>query len=154
MRAASVFYHGMFNFVPYTLPEVVINKCEITEETNFNTNLKRFMGDSDILCNTIVVNNQEYLTGNLLVLQVTDADNIIVGIVQAILIKKDKVYFVIQKFKATRKFLQYFESEVSGDTISEFIESNKIADYKPLIKRGTLKKFLFVLHHHISYQYD
>ena len=44
MRAASVFYNGMFNFMPYTLPENVIRKDQVT-----NIQLKSFMSAADFL---------------------------------------------------------------------------------------------------------
>ena len=154
MRAASVYYHGMFNFTMYTLPQVVMKKSDLIEETAFNYKLRSFMGNSDLLCSNIVVNNQQYKNGDLIVLDVTNADNLKVGLLQTILIKNNKVYFVVQNYDTTRTFLQYFESKECSDPIISFTESNKIADYKPLIKRGTSKKFIFVLHHHISYDYQ
>ena len=44
MRASSVFYHGMFSFVPYVLPDVVMQKSQVT-----NSELKSFMGENDFL---------------------------------------------------------------------------------------------------------
>ena len=44
MRAASVFYHGMFNYMPYTLPENVMSKGQVT-----NMQLKSFMSDTEFL---------------------------------------------------------------------------------------------------------
>ena len=59
MRASSVFYQGMFNFTPFILPEVVVKKSEISEESIFYTSLKSFMGDNDFICNSVNVNSQE-----------------------------------------------------------------------------------------------
>ena len=39
--------------------------------------------------------------------------------------------------------MRYFESSQLSDPMSVFIESSKIADYKPLIKRGTSSRFVF-----------
>ena len=153
MRAVSVFYRGMFNFSPYILPEAVMKKSEISDESSFNVTLKAFMGDCDLICKSILVNDQNYENGDLIVLDLDDCDSLTVGHVQTILIKDFKVYFVVLKFKATRNFLQYFESDGSVNPISEFIESHKIVDHKPLIKRGTINKFVFVLHHHVSFNY-
>ena len=153
MRAVSVYYNGMFDLDQMKLPEMVMSKNQITDNQSFNVEmLKTFMADSDLICSTIFVNNMQYSNGDLIVLEVEDIDAIKVGLVQTIVVKKDKVYFVVQKFKAKRAFLQYFES-VEIDQISYFIESRNLADLKPLIKRGTSKKFLFVLHHHISFRY-
>ena len=152
MRAASIFYRGMFCVTPYTLPQVVANKSTLTQDSVFNSNLKAFMGESDFICSSIVVNNQEYKNGDLLVLSVTDANNISVGLLQTSLLKEDKVYFVVQKYLATRNILGYFETNAACD-MSIFVHSNRIADFKPLIKRGTVNRFVFILHHHISFQY-
>ena len=157
MRAVSVsvYYNGMFNFAPLNLPEIVINKSQVTLDNTSNTErLKTFMSNSDLICKTIYVNNQEYRNGDLLVLEVNDIDNMTVGLIQTILVRGDKVHFVVQKFEASRNYLQYFESMDVNDPVSHFIESSTLADFKPLIKRGTTKKFVFILHHHVSFQYQ
>ena len=152
MRAASVFYRGMFNFSQFSLPETVVFKKDIIENSAFHSNLKNFMGDDDVICSEIFVNNQKYKNGDLLVLEVFDCDNISVGILQTIMVKNGKVFFVSKKYSASRNWLRYFESK-SPEVPVVFTESDKIADYKPLIKRGTTQKFLFVMHHHVSFLY-
>ena len=154
MRAVSFYYRGMFNFAPFILPEVVLGKSEVTEDSDLHKNLKTFMGDSDVICSNVEVNNQVYQNGDLIVLDVNDNDNMDVGHIQTVLIKMNKVYFVIKRYKAVRRWLQYFESVNSGDSVYEFVESDKIVDYKPLIKRGTTEKFIFMPHHHISFEYE
>ena len=154
MRAASIYYRGMFNFEPYTLPNVVLKKTDIVEDSEFYSKLKTFMGDSDLFFSDIFINNQVYKNGDLIVLHVYNPDLITVGLIQTILLKNRKVYFVVQKYTASRNVLQYFESNDIIDSFSTFHESSTLVDYKPLIKRGTTKKFVFVLHHHLSFQYD
>ena len=154
MRAASIFYHGMFNFSMFSLPEIVTTKSKITGDTTFHSNLRTFMSDSDLICSSIFVNNQDYKNGDLIVIKATDADQLSVGVVQTILVKKDKVYFVVQKYEAVRNYMQYFESQACNDRISTFVESNKLADFKPLIKRGTSENFVFFVHHHVSFDYQ
>lgn len=154
LRCASVFYHGIFDFMPFTLPEKVSCKADITEQNAFNVTLKSFMGDKDLLCENVMINGQLYKSGDIVVVSVTDCDNISVGFIQSILVKAEKVYFVVQKYDAVRSFMRYFESSLTSDPMSVFIESSKIADYKPLIKRGTSSRFVFFFHHHVSYQYE
>ena len=153
MRAVSVYYHGMFNFSSFSLPEVVTSKKEIAEDSDFHNNLKRFMGDRDLICNNIVCNNQVFKNNDLIIVDITDCDNVDVGLIQTILIKENKVYFVIIRYKAKRNWFQYFESEKNGNPVCEFVESNKIVDFKPLIMRGTVNNFRFVFHHNVSYDY-
>ena len=154
MRSVSVYYRGMFNFVSYELPKIVLHKQEITDESDFHQNLKCFMSENDLICSSIIVNNQQYKNSDIIVLDITDCDNVCVGLIQTLLIKENKVYFVVKRYRATRNWLQYFESEKHDDNTCEFVESHKIADFKPLIKRGTAQKFFFVFHHHVSYEYQ
>ena len=153
MRAASVFYRGMFNFAKFSLPETVVLKQDINETSSFHITLKTFMSNDDFICNEIFVNNQTYKNDDLIVLEVTDCDNIAVGLIQTILVKNDKVYFVTKKYLATRSCFNYFESNIS-ETTPVFTLSSSLADFKPLIKRGSTEKFVFVLHHHISFLYQ
>lgn len=154
MRSVSVFYRGMFNFQPYELPELVQSKHEIKDDNDFIKKLKSSMGDNDVVCSKVLVNQQNYTNGDLVVIKVEDSDNLTVGIIKSILIKNNKVYFVCQSYQAIRHWLCYFECEKPNDDIFKFIESNQIADFKPLIMRGTIQRFVFTLHHHISFEYS
>jgi hypothetical protein len=144
----------MFDYSSYVLPEVVISKQEITSDTEFNANLKTFMGDNDFICSKITVNNQFYQNGDIIIVGIEDCDNLSVGLIKTILIKNNKVYFATQKYQATRNCLQYFECQKPTYDLCEFIESSKIVDFKPVIMRGTTQNFIFTLHHHVSYDYQ
>ena len=153
MRSVSVFYHGMFNFTDFELPEHVILKNEIKADSEFLSGLKSSMSDNDMICDSIILYNQLYKNGDLVVLGIEDCDNLTVGLIKTIMIKASKVYFVAQSYKATRNWLQYFECKKPKDDICQFVETDKILDFKPLIMRGTIDQFLFTLHHYISYDY-
>ena len=152
MRAASVFYSGMFNSEAFILPQQVTYKKNLSSDTSFHQELKNFMCDEDMLSSEIIADGQTYKNGDLIVLQIDDCDTLKVGLIQSILIRNDKVYFVCKVFTCIRNWLQYFESQECEEFCS-FVDSRKIADYKPLIKRGTIVKFVFVLHHRISFAY-
>jgi hypothetical protein len=152
MRSASVFYRGMFNYERFSLPGPVTVKHDIKDTSQFNTELKAFMNNSGVICNEVFVNNQVYKNGDLLVLHVTDYDNITTGVIQTILVQNNKVFFVLKAYECARSWLQYFESKKKYDTCV-FKESSKLSDYKPLAKRGTERKFIFVLHHNLSFVY-
>ena len=64
-----------------------------------------------------MINGQLYKSGDIVVVSVTDCDNISVGLVQSILVKAEKVYFVAQKYNAVRSFtfMRYFESRQLSD---------------------------------------
>lgn len=152
LRAASVFYNGMFDSQPFSLPEHVSNRGSLTSQTSFSQELKSFMGEKDLLCDEVVVNNQVYRNGDLIILAVQDSDQMKVGVIQTILIRNKSVYFVTKSFYCERHWLGFFESKTC-DEVCSFTESGRICDYKPLVKRGTMIKFNFVLHHHVSFTY-
>ena len=81
-----------------------------------------------------------------------DYVNITTGVIQTILVQHNIVYFVIKAYECARMPLQYFESQKQYSSC-DFMESNKLADCKPLTKRGTVKKFIFVLHHNIGFMH-
>ena len=152
MRAASTFYRGMFNYEKFSLSGPVSMKKDIKDTNEFNSELRAFMSDKGVICNEVFVNNLSYKTGDLLVLHVTDYDNITTGVIQTILIQNDKVFFVLKAYECARRWLQYFESKKTYSACV-FKESNNLADFKPLTKLGTGRKFIFVLHHHLSFVY-
>ena len=154
MRAASCFYQGMFSTEKYTLPQQVTFKKDLTSGTTFHHELSSFMTAEDMLSSEIIFQGQQYRNGDLVILKMEDCDEAKVGLVQTILInKKGNVYFVCKVYHCVRNWLQYFES-VSSETHCSFVEVKNIADYKPLIRRGTSVKFVFVMHHRVSFTYD
>lgn len=149
MRAASVFYNGMFEFEDFYIPaDEVVYKKNLILNTKLNRELSQIMEDDDILVKSVKISSQSYKTGDLLAVRVTDVDSIDAGIVVAILVKSTDVYFICKMHSCTRNFLQYFESHSSDPNLS-CINSKEIADYKPLVKRGSMDKFVFFLHHRI-----
>ena len=152
-RSVSVYYNGMFNTYPFILPDTVFKKSDLTDTTEFDKNLKMFMNDTDILCKSAFINNQAYKVGDLVVISLLDCDKMNVGDIRSILVRENKVYFVVEKYNAVRNDLQYFEA-VSNDSAFHFVEPGKLADFKPLSKKGIKDKFLFTLHHFISFKYD
>ena len=152
MRAASVYYNGMFSCDDFILPQNVLMKKNLSSDSNFLKELKNFMSDEDLIVSEITVISQKYRNGDLIVLEIIDADTMKVGLIQSILVKKKKVYFVCKIYCCIRNWLQFFESNSYEDFCS-FIESKDICDFKPLIKRGTVEKFNYVLHHRVSFAY-
>ena len=152
MRAASIFYNGMFSCDDFILPQQVLMKKNMSSDTNFLKELKNFMSEEDLIVSEITVMSQKYKNADLIVLDMTDPDRMKVGLIQSILVKKKKVYFVCKIYSCIRNWLQYFES-INCEDVCSFIESKDICDFKPLIKRGTVEKFNFVLHHRVSFAY-
>ena len=154
MRSVSVFYHGMFDTCLYIMPDDVASKNDIPETFGFQKTLKSYMGDNDVVCSSIIFKSQCYRNGDLVIIGIEDCDNLRVGLIKAILIKENEVYFLVKIYKATRNFLQYFESIKSTENVFEFVRPEKLKDFKPLYMRGTEKSFVFTLHHFVSFEYQ
>ena len=153
MRMASIYYRGMFDTSPHTLPEKVQYKKDLksTPENLMLMKVGQFMGPRDLVCNEIVLNHQKYRKEDLVVLEVSDGiEDLIVGVIGAIIVKNNKVFFVVRSYKAVKHALGYYESVQIGVDY-QFVEAKNLADFKPLHKHGTSMKFQFVLHHHISH---
>ena len=151
MRMASVYYRGMFETKPFTLPDSVMHKNTLPK-SQFWDRIRSFMNDSDTVCNEVIYNNQMYKKGDILVLQVTEGgENLLIGLLEVILVRKAKVYFLVKRYTALKRDLAYFETENSDEELA-YVEAKDLADYKPLIMRGIATKFQFILHHNISFR--
>ena len=153
MRSATVFYKGMFSASPYVLPKEVLRKTELNN-SSFNTNLKDFVGPNDYVCSSITVKNQLYQNGDLIVIGIEDVYNLYVGLVKTIVVKSNDVYFLVQRYHAERDILHYYTCEKSIQDYYEFINYKNVVDFRPLVYRGSVEKFVFVLNHYISYDYQ
>ena len=143
----------MFTSSEFKLPHKLQYKKDLSEDSEFNMTLRSFMDEEDMICSEITVRDQKYKNGDLIVIEVKDSDNLVVGIIQTLLVRNKKIYFVTRKIDAMRVWLRYFQTTNSNSTYS-FVESNQLPDYKPLIRRGRSDKFLFMLHHFISFEYS
>ena len=153
MRMASVYYQGMFDTKRFRLPDRVTYKKDLHQKSQFWAKLKEFMNDGDVVCDEIFVNGHKYQKGDLVVNQVLDGgDTLKIGVIKMILLRCNDVFFVNTQYVARKDKMGYFDSSYV-DTEFLFSNSSTLADSKPLIMRGTLAKFVFVLHHHISFQY-
>ena len=153
MRMASVFYGGIFDTYSVHLPDKVTMKIDLPEGTEFYDKLSEFMAPGDLICSEVILNSQQYRNGDIIITEVLDRNALKVGVVQAILVKSDKLFFVIRKYEAFRNKLNYYVTE-SADQTSSFFNPCNMIDYKPLVKYGTDTKFKFYLHHYISFSQD
>ena len=150
MRMASVYYAGMFETEVISIPEKVIEKREIAPDSEFHRSLREFMSETDVICSEVIVNNQKYVNGDIVVIEATGYDSLKVGWIQSILVKAEAVFFVTKRYLARRNQLGFFIT-YDAEKESSFINSNNLADFKPLIAHGTISKFKFALHHHVSF---
>jgi hypothetical protein len=140
---------GMFEISDCQLPENVKTKSDIGEDSEFNSTLRSFMNNKDLVIGEVDLNGQKYKSGDVIVIKAFDRDNLLVGVIQTILVKENGIYFVVIRYNAKRNKLGYFVTD-SQVQKSFFQNASCLADYKPLIMHGTLTKFKFALHHYIS----
>ena len=153
MRMCSTYYGGMFSSSEFTVPEKATYKKNLNLNTNFMKKLNEFMSRDDLICGEIQVNGNRYHNGDLLVTELIDGGNTVkVGLIKMILVKDGKVFFVVKEFVAKKDYLGFYESKYVN---TEFLFTNSatLADFKPLIMRGTETRFFFVFHHHISFDH-
>ena len=151
MRMASVYYKGMFETNQFTLPEKVSYKQDLLDEISpLWIKVREFMRGNDLVCSEIVAYHQNYKKGDLVVLEVLEGgEELRVGLIEIIVVKKLKVFFMLRTYIAAKQLPGYFQSvDIGVDSI--FTPAQSVVDYKPLIMHGTVIKFQFVLHHHLS----
>ena len=156
MRAASVCYRGMFDSDNFRLPqqEVTYKRNVIGDgDSPFNQELFNIMGEDDMLVTEVDVKGQLYKINDLIVTVMVDCDTLEAGLIKAILVKDNQLYFICKVYNCTRNWLQFFESQSCNESC-KYVHFKKLADFKPLIKRGTTEKFVFVMHHRISVEYN
>ena len=95
MRAASVFYNGMFNIDDYILPQQVLYKKELSSKDPLHRELQLLMTDEDILTADVIGDGQQYRNGDLIVLKMEDCDTATIGLIQAVLIRNNKIHFFL-----------------------------------------------------------
>ena len=152
MRLSSVYYHGMFPKTDIVITQKATFKSSISGKTDFEKSILPYMTETDFVCTEIEVRSQLYRSGQLVVLEQLNLDEIKVGLIISILVKEKSAYFVTKQFIAKRQPLQYFKA-TSEDPTMTINDVTKIIDYKPLLNHGTSSQLFFCLHHHISFSY-
>ena len=155
MRMSSIYYRGMFETMPYILPDKALSWNELKTVAN-NTmvaKVREFMSTNDLACSEIVTNHQKYSKDDLVVLEVIEGiEDLRVGVIKSIVVKDNKVFFVVRAYEAVKHAVGYYET-VKLSVDYSFVEAKNLADYKTLYRHGTDTKFQFVLHHHISHDF-
>ena len=152
-RQASVYYHGMYpmqsdKIVP---PKNAKRKFELLgEKSDLMMRVITLMDEETLFCDKVECNGVKYKVDDVIVLCVNNSLSIFVGLIFGILIKDNKVLFLVNKYNADRNQDYGFYENVLNDEDLSIIEATKIADYKPLFKIGTRRKFIFPLHHFLS----
>ena len=157
MRMCSTFYNGMFETSPVVIKSDVLYKKHLNPATANHGSVEKlianFMSDRDFLCKKLSYKGQIYTANDLVVLKVLNQGSLRIGLVHTMVVRNDKVFFVVKEYEAKRCWLSYYEAELISDRYVQN-DARALADYKPLINYGSQTKLYFCLHHHISHDLD
>ena len=151
-RASVVFYKGMFK-EKIEMPLVTKRKIDliIGKQSPLISTVIEKISSEDLVTDSVEVNGQSYKVEDVVVLKVHNSSFIEVGIVLQILIKKERVFFIVNKYRAIRdEVLNFFETLNYDDESFHSVNVDDLEDAKPLVKNGVYEKFRFTLHHHLS----
>jgi hypothetical protein len=141
-KLASRARNGLFSTPEFVFP----GKCSTANERDclmFSPLVKH----GDQLCEKVVVKGTDYNVGHVVITKVHSSDVLQVGTILKVVMRQTSVLFLVELSEAARNKLGFFET-LPSDTV-ELVDYNNLADYKPVIKRGSNKCYPFVLHHHV-----
>ena len=118
MRLSSVFYHGMFSTSDLVISDKVSYKSSVNTSGDHAMEILPYMSETDFLCSEIEIKSQVYKSGQLVVLEIFDPDEVKVGLIVSILVKGKSAYFVTKQYIASRQNLQYFQAKSSDPTVA------------------------------------
>ena len=153
LRKCSVYYNGMFPTNDLIVTGKNKSKLQLKASNDFENNLRSFMSDEDFISTEVEFRSQVYKPQQLVILQIISPDELRMGMVVGILVKKKSAFLVIQQFLAERTQLRYFKGQCIDNTLT-VQDVSRVADYKPISNIGTATNPIFFLHHGISYSYD
>lgn len=153
MRLSSVLYHGMFDTVEIVVADKIQYKSSMKGNTDLEKSVLPFMNDQDFLSSAVSFRSQMYKSGDIVVLETYNPDELKVGLILTILIRGDSAFFIVKQYVAIRSWLRFFKAS-SDDPVLSIFDARNLADFKPLINHGTSSQLFFCLHHHISTSFD
>ena len=153
MRLSSVLYHGMFDTVEIVVADKIQYKSSMKGNTDLEKSVLPFMNDQDFLSSAVSFRSQMYKSGDIVVLETYNPDELKVGLILTILIRGDSAFFIVKQYVAIRSWLRFFKAS-SDDPVLSIFDARNLADFKPLINHGTSSQLFFCLHHHISSSFD
>ena len=128
-------------------------KSNVDGSTDLEKSIWNFMNDEDLLSTEVSYNCQTYKVSDLVVLEAQSTHLMKIGLIRSILIRDNKVLFVVNVYSASRCLLRFFKAELLDSEVV-FIQADSLADYKPLINYGSATQIYFCLHHHISCDFE
>ena len=91
-----------------------------------------------------------YRTEDIVVLEAIHSRLLRIAVIQAIVYKQENVYFLVYKYEAVENDFGFFETISNSPEDLSFVNAKIFVDFKPLVKHGTQKKFIFNTYHHVS----
>jgi hypothetical protein len=101
----------------------------------------------DLVTDKGVVTGTKYLRDQLVVISVETEDLITVGVILELIIRSDRLLFVVALHKAVRMPQRFFQACPCEEV--QVVDCKLLADFKPLYKRDSAVNFCFFLHHHL-----
>jgi hypothetical protein len=101
----------------------------------------------DMLTERVNVSGTSYKVGQLVVTEVICQDIVEVGIIEKVVVRGQKVQFLVSLHVCARDRFNVFQSVPRNQ--GKLVSYSDLADFKPLIKRGEGTSFRFVLHHYL-----
>jgi hypothetical protein len=141
-KLASRARNGLFSTPAFIFP----GKCSPANEKDFKM-FSPLVKVGDQLCEKVHIKGTDYKVGHVVVTKIHSSDVLQVGTILKVVMRKTSLLFLVQLSDAARTKLGFFET-LPLDTV-DLVDYEKLADYKPVIKRGNNRCFPFVLHHHI-----
>jgi hypothetical protein len=102
---------------------------------------------ADLVTDQVIVRGTAYLRDQIVVVSVESDDLLTVGVILEIVIRLDRLLFIIELHKAVRTPSRFFQACPCDEV--ETIEQKHLSDFTPLYKRDKSVNFRFFLHHHL-----
>ena len=102
---------------------------------------------ADLVTDKAIVTGTTYCRDQIVVTSVETDNLITVGVILDIVVRLDRLLFVIDIHKAVRTPLRYFQACPCNEVIA--VDQKLLFDFKPLYKRDRSINFCFFLHHHL-----
>jgi adenylate kinase len=101
----------------------------------------------DLIADKVDVTGTTYRRDQIVVTSVNTADLITVGVILDIVVRKNRLLFIVDLHDAIRAPFRFFQA-CPCDKV-QIIDYHFLCDFKPLYKRDRSINFSFFLHHHI-----
>ena len=101
-RLCSVYYNGMFETGDIQFPTAVIRKSDI-KDTLFDSsmlgNISEFLNEDSICTFEVKYKNQTYKAEDIIILDVKNNNDLVIGVIQAAIYKEETLYFLVYSMK-------------------------------------------------------